>query len=83
MCGWLTAAAVRASRSSRIAHLRIRRGQHGLDRDRTLQPLVDRFVHDSHTASPDQPDDAVVADSVRHVSEGLAPAKAGGSPWPQ
>ena len=52
-----------------IPHLRIRRREERLDRDRTLQSLVDRFVHDPHAASSDLADDAIVPDAVRHVGD--------------
>ena len=52
-----------------VPHLRIRRRKDGLDGDRALQALVQRFVDDAHAASADQADDAIVPDSVRHVSK--------------
>ena len=44
-----------------IPHLRIGRGQDRLERDRSLEPLVDRFVDDAHAAAADLPDDPVMS----------------------
>ena len=67
MLGWLSAEAARASRRKRCDDRRLLgvRVAHHLDRDRPVQPRVERAEHLAHAAAADAPIDAVVPEAGR------------------